>query len=131
MLPTKFQVSWPFISGEDVKNRFSRWQPLWPCWISNWNDFSSFLFTSHPDASFQVSSQFAFQFRRRSEKLDFQDDGHGHHLGFPIRTILATFDLQVTPMLPSQLAFQFGRSEKEIFNMAATVATLDFGSEQF
>ena len=33
-------------------------------------------------------------------KIDFQDGGHGGHLGFPIGTILATFDLQVTPMLP-------------------------------
>ena len=25
MLPTKFQVNWPFDSGEEVKNRYSRW----------------------------------------------------------------------------------------------------------
>ena len=30
-------------------------------------------------------------------KIDFQD---GDHLGFPIRTILATFALQVTSVLP-------------------------------
>ena len=35
-------------------------------------------------------------------KIDFQDGDHGGHLGFPIRTILATFDLQVTPMLPTK-----------------------------
>ena len=39
MLPIKFGVNWPFGSGE-VKNRFSRWQPWWPSWISNYNDFS-------------------------------------------------------------------------------------------
>ena len=33
---------------------------------------------------------------------DFQDGGHGGHLGFPIGTILAIFDLQVTLMLPSK-----------------------------
>ena len=27
ILPTKFQVNWLFCSGEDVQNRFSRWQP--------------------------------------------------------------------------------------------------------
>ena len=27
MLPIKFQDNWPFISGEEAKNRFSRWQP--------------------------------------------------------------------------------------------------------
>ena len=53
MLPSKFQVNWPFISGE-------------------------------------------------KGKIDFQDGGHGSHLGFPIETILAIFDLQVTPMLPTK-----------------------------
>ena len=37
MLPTKFKVNWPFISGEEANYRFSRWRPSW---ISNWNDFS-------------------------------------------------------------------------------------------
>ena len=32
-------------------------------------------------------------------KLDFQNGSHGGHLGFLIGTILAIFDLQVTPML--------------------------------
>ena len=35
-------------------------------------------------------------------KIDFQDGGHGGHLGFLIRTILAIFDLQVTLMLPTK-----------------------------
>ena len=34
--------------------------------------------------------------------IDFQDGGHGGHLGFLIRTILAIFDLQVTLMLPTK-----------------------------
>ena len=29
MLPTKFRVNWPFGSGEEGKNRFSRWPPWW------------------------------------------------------------------------------------------------------
>ena len=28
MLPTKFGVNWPFGSGEEAKNRFSRWRHL-------------------------------------------------------------------------------------------------------
>ena len=39
MLPTKFLVKWPFGSGEEAKNRFSRWRPSW---ISDRNDFSYF-----------------------------------------------------------------------------------------
>ena len=34
--------------------------------------------------------------------MDFQDGGHGGHLGFTIGTILAIFDLQVIPMLPTK-----------------------------
>ena len=37
--------------------------------------------------------------QEEKRKIDFQDGGH---LGFPIRPILATFDLQVTPMLPTK-----------------------------
>ena len=32
-------------------------------------------------------------------RIDFQDGGHGSHSGFPIRTILAIFDLQITLIL--------------------------------
>ena len=35
-------------------------------------------------------------------KIDFKDGGHGGHLGFPIGTILAIFDLQVTAVLPTK-----------------------------
>ena len=61
MLPSKFGVKWPFGSGEEAKNRFSRWRPSW---ISDRNDFSYFWSTGHPDASYQVSSQLATGCRR-------------------------------------------------------------------
>ena len=51
-----------------MKNRFSRWPPWQPSWISNRNDFSQFQSISHLNVSYQVSSQLAFGFRRRSEK---------------------------------------------------------------
>ena len=57
MLPTEFRVNWPFGWGEEAKNIFSKWRPCRPSWISNYNDFSYFWSTSHPDASYQVSSQ--------------------------------------------------------------------------
>ena len=38
MLPTKFQVNWPF-SSEEEKNIFSRW---WPSWIFDWNNLATF-----------------------------------------------------------------------------------------
>ena len=42
MLPTKFRVEWPFSSGEEAKNRFSRWLSWRPSWISDRDDFSYF-----------------------------------------------------------------------------------------
>ena len=61
-VPDKFRVKWPFSSEEQVQNRFSRWQPWQPAWISNWNNFSYwyFGFTNHPYTSYSVSSQLAF-----------------------------------------------------------------------
>ena len=46
-------------------------------------------------------------------KIDFQDGGHGGHLGLQIRTILAIFDVEVTPMLPTkfQVNWPFGSGE--------------------
>ena len=35
-------------------------------------------------------------------KINFHDGGRGGHLGFPIETILAIFDLQVTLILPTK-----------------------------
>ena len=42
MLPSKFGVNWPFGSGEEAKNRFSRWRPWRPSWISDWHDLAIF-----------------------------------------------------------------------------------------
>ena len=70
MLPTKFQVNWPFGSGEEEKNRFSRWRPSS---FFDWNNFSYFWSTSYPNTTHQVSSQPVQRFRttdnRRSHKL--------------------------------------------------------------
>ena len=42
MLPTKFRVNWFFRSGEEAKNKFSKWRPWRLSWISDRNDFSYF-----------------------------------------------------------------------------------------
>ena len=111
-LPTKFKVNCPLGSGEKAKNRFSRWMPWRPSWISDRNDFIYFWSTSHPDASYQVSIGLSVQEKRR--KIDFQNSRYGDHFGFLIGTILSTFDLQVTPMLPTkfQVNWLFGSEEE-------------------
>ena len=52
--------------------------------------------------------------QEKRRKIYFHDGGHGGHLGFPIGTILATFDLQVTLMLPSKFGVNgpFGSGEE-------------------
>ena len=42
MPPTKFGVNWLLGLGVEAKNRFSRWRPWRPSWISDWHDFSYF-----------------------------------------------------------------------------------------
>ena len=108
MLPTKFQINWPFSSGEEVQNRFSRWQPSS---ISYQNDFSYFdlKVTSMILSKFQVNWPFSLG---EEMKKHFQDGCHGVHHGFLIGTILAIFDLPVSLMLHTKLcqyAFRFRR----------------------
>ena len=66
-------------------------------------------------------------------KIDFQDGGH---LGFPIVTILAIFDLEVTTMLPTKFRvnwpFRSGEEAKNrFFKMATMAAILDLRSAGF
>ena len=92
-------------------NRFSRW---WPSRISDQIDFSYLWSTSHPPASYQVSSQLVFLSSGEEAKNRFSNGGHGNHLWFPIWTILSIFDLQVTLMLPTkfQVNWPFGSGEE-------------------
>ena len=40
MLSAKFRVSWPFGSpGKEAQNRFQKWLPRQPSWISNLSDY--------------------------------------------------------------------------------------------
>ena len=56
------------VQEKKFKTRFSRWPPSPQFGIPYRNNLSYFSSTSHPDASYQVSSQLAFQFRRKREK---------------------------------------------------------------
>ena len=51
--------------------------------------------------SYQVSNC-SLSVQEKKQKTDFQDGHYGGHLGFLIQMILAIFDLQVTPMLPTK-----------------------------
>ena len=67
ILPMNFESIALSVQEKKFKTRFSRWPPQLQFGISYRNDLSIFWSTSHPDASYQVSSQLAFQFRRREK----------------------------------------------------------------
>ena len=110
MLPTKFRVSWPFSSEEEGENRFSRWPPSW---ISDWNDFSYFYIYKSSRCFLPVVKSTGPLVQENKRKKEFQDGHHGGHLGFPIQTILAILDLQVTPMLPTKFRVKWSVQEKK------------------
>ena len=59
-----FKSNGPLVQENKRKKEF----PWRSSWISDPNNLSYFRSTSHPNASYQVLSQMAFQFRRRNEK---------------------------------------------------------------
>ena len=73
-----------------------------------------FCSTSGHDIYYQVSSQLAFWVKEKNFKIDFQDSSCGFSPEYPIVTILAIFDLQVTLMLPTKFPvnWSFGSGEK-------------------
>ena len=93
MLPTKFWVNWPFGSGEEVKNRFSRWLPWRPSSFYDRHDFSYFFIYKSPWCFLPSLESTGLSVQEKKRKIDFQDGCHGSHLGFPIGMILAIFDL--------------------------------------
>ena len=87
----KFQVLWPFGSGEETKNRFK---------VAAILDFDrinfSFFICKLPRFLLSSFKSIGLSVQEKKFNIDFQDTDH---LGFPIRTILTTFDLQVTSIL--------------------------------
>ena len=110
MLPTKFQVNWHFGSGEEAKIRFSSWQPRQPSWNIRSDRFSYFWSTSNPCASYQVSSQWAFWFIRRSEK--WQASWISHWKDFSC--FWSTSDPDASYQVSSQLEKEFDRVPRKV-----------------
>ena len=81
-------------------------------WISKQNDYSYVCSASHPDNSYQVSNQLAYQ--EKKFKIDFHNSRPGDHLGFPIEIILTSFDQKVTltPRTKFRVNWHFGSGEE-------------------
>ena len=75
--------------------------------------FKLFLIYKSPRCFLASLVSIGLSVQEKKRKIDFQDGGHGGHLGFPIGTILASFDLQVTLILPSKFGVNrpFGSEE--------------------
>ena len=58
VFPTKLGVNWPF--GSEVLNRFLRLPTRRTSWISDWDNFSDFLSTSHPNTSSKFGVKWPF-----------------------------------------------------------------------
>ena len=106
-----------FSFQEKKRSRFSRWLPWWPSWISDRNNFSNFFIYKTPRCFLPSLESIGLLVQvKKKRKIDFHDVGH---LGFLIGTILATFDLQVTPMLSNKFQvnwpFSSGEAAKNVF----------------
>ena len=114
ILSVKFWVNLPLGSGEiQYSYRFSRWQLWYPSWIKDWYNLSYFGSTSHPNTSYQISSQFAFQLRRRNAKRFSRWQPWWSAL-ISDKNQLSYFDLQLAPILPTkfQIHWYFGSGEE-------------------
>ena len=64
--------------------------------------FYLFLIYKSPQCLQPSLESIGLSVQEKKLNMDFQDHGHGGHLGVRIRTILAIFDLQVPQMLPTK-----------------------------
>ena len=77
ILPIKFQVSWPFGSGE-VQNRFAGWRPWRPSWVSDrYHDGGGsghlgFLIYKSPKFFLSSFEWIGLSVREKKFKIDFQ-----------------------------------------------------------
>ena len=69
MLPTKFQVNWPFSQKKKGKIDFQDGHHLR---FPTETILAILISSSHPDASYQFSNQLALWFRKISEKKSFK-----------------------------------------------------------
>ena len=71
--------------------------------------FYLFLIYKSPRCFLASLESIGLSVQEKKRKIDYQDGGHGGHLGFPIGMILANFNLQVTPMLPTKYRVNWPR----------------------
>ena len=88
----------------------------WPSWISSLNNFSYFFIYKSSWYCLPSFESIGISVQKKF-KIHFQYGNRGGHLGFPIGLILAIFDLQVTPILPTKFWVSWLSVQKEKFKM--------------
>ena len=111
MLPIKFQDNQSFVSGEKVKKKIFKMAVIW---IFHRNNFSYFFNYKSPQCFLPSFKSIGLSVQERKQNRRFSRWRSWRHLAFPIRIILISFDLQVTPMLPTkfQVNWPFGSGEE-------------------
>ena len=111
-LPIQVQVNWPFGSGKEVKNRFSKGPH--GNYLGFWIRMTTFF-------DLQVTPMLPTKFesigllvQEKKQKIDFQDGLHGNHLGFWIRMIFTFFSSASYPNASYQVwvSWSFGSGEE-------------------
>ena len=135
MLPSKFGVNWPFGSGEEAKNRFSRRLPWRTFWFYDQLDLTNFDLQVTPmlPSKFGVNWPFGSgeeAKNRFSRWLPWWPSWISDRHYFSYFSFIS--HPNVSYQVWSQLAFGFrSRNEKQIFKMGAMAAILDFRSARF
>ena len=98
MLPTEFQVNWPLGSWRSQKYIFK--MAIKMATTTAILDFLSeqiwlILIYKSPQCFLLSFKSIGLLVQEKEGKTDFQDGHHGGHLGFPIGSILAIFDLSM------------------------------------
>ena len=96
--PSKFQVNWPFGSG-DGKIPFQDSCHGVHLGFSIGTILAFFLINKSPRCFLPSFKSIGLSVQEKKRKIRFQDGCHSVHFGFPTGTLEAMFDLQVTPML--------------------------------
>ena len=113
MLPTHFQVSWPFGSGEEAKKiDFQDGRHGGHLGFPSGTILAIFDLQVIPmlPSEFEVNWPFGSE-EAKNRCSRWPPRGH---LGYPSGSILAIFDLQITPMLPNKFQdnWPFGSGEE-------------------
>ena len=101
MFLMKFSVNWPFSSGVEAKNKFSRWPPRRPYRISIGRIKPFLIYKSSP-CFLPSFKSFSLSVQEKKRKIDFQD-GHPRRLYWiSDRNNFSYLNSETTVMLPTK-----------------------------